>query len=114
VPVTAKLSRQFYEKLGDEVANELVNWFNAVDESYRSEFRDLFEANFARLEARLAQQTAELHGEIGRLRSDFELLRAELTVRLQRHETRLIRWMFGFWIGSWLTLVGTLLALRQF
>lgn len=26
--VTAKLSRKFYEKLGDDVANELVEWFN--------------------------------------------------------------------------------------
>jgi len=29
VPVTAKLTQRFYEKLGDEIANELVNWFNA-------------------------------------------------------------------------------------
>ena len=26
MPVTAKLSRAFYERLGDEIANELVNW----------------------------------------------------------------------------------------
>ena len=26
MPVTAKLSRAFYERLGDEIANELVSW----------------------------------------------------------------------------------------
>jgi len=31
MPVTAKLSRKFYETLGDEIANELVEWFNQVD-----------------------------------------------------------------------------------
>lgn len=31
MPVTAKLSRQFYDKLGDEVANELVEWQNQVN-----------------------------------------------------------------------------------
>lgn len=31
MPVTAKLSRRFYERLGDDLANELVDWFNAVD-----------------------------------------------------------------------------------
>jgi hypothetical protein len=31
VPVTAKLSRRFYEKFGDDIANELVDWFNMVD-----------------------------------------------------------------------------------
>jgi len=72
---------------------------NAVDLSYREEFRDLFEAHFGRLEARLAQQTAEL-------RSDFD-------VTLQRQETRLIRWMFGFGIGAWVTIAGTVFALQR-
>ena len=27
VPVTAKLSREFYDKFGDKIADELVNWF---------------------------------------------------------------------------------------
>lgn len=31
VPVTAKLSKRFYGVLGEDVANELVDWFNAVD-----------------------------------------------------------------------------------
>lgn len=30
MPITAKLSRRFYETLGDEVANEMVDWLNAV------------------------------------------------------------------------------------
>ena len=29
MPVTAKLSRKFYEKLGDDIANELVEWFKS-------------------------------------------------------------------------------------
>ena len=28
MPVTARLSQKFYEKLGEDVTNELVNWFN--------------------------------------------------------------------------------------
>ena len=28
MPVTARLSKQFYERLGDEATNELVNWLN--------------------------------------------------------------------------------------
>ena len=95
MPITAKLSRKFYEKLGDEVAGELVDWFNAVDLSYRQEFRDLFEANFGRFEARLAQQTAELRSDMSRL------------------ETRLVRWMFGFWVGAWLAIAGTVVALQR-
>jgi len=53
MPVTAKLSRKFYEKLGDDVANELVEWFNLVDATYRSDLRELNELNFARFDAEL-------------------------------------------------------------
>ena len=49
MPVTAKLSLAFYEKLGEGVANELVDWFNAVDATYRGDLRELNELNFARL-----------------------------------------------------------------
>jgi len=31
MPVTARLSKRIYEVLGEDVANELVDWFNAVD-----------------------------------------------------------------------------------
>ena len=54
MPITAKLSNKFYEKLGDDVVNELVEWLNLVDTSYRQEFRELFEANFGRVTAELA------------------------------------------------------------
>jgi len=35
MPVTAKLSRKFYEAFGDELTNELVEWFNDRRESFR-------------------------------------------------------------------------------
>jgi len=34
MPVTAKLSRKFYERFGDELTNELVEWFNLIDATY--------------------------------------------------------------------------------
>src|SRR2546423_15038284 len=75
MPVTAKLSRKFYEKFGDDIANELVDWFNMVDATYRSELRELNELNFERFDAKLEQRLAEL-------------------------ETRLTKRLFGFWVGQ--------------
>jgi hypothetical protein len=95
MPVTAKLSRKFYEKLGDDVTNELVEWFNQVDVAYRSEFRELFEVHFARFDAKLEQRIAEV--------------RAEFVTKLAQLETRLIRWMFVFWVGT----IGTIVALLK-
>jgi ABC-type phosphate transport system auxiliary subunit len=64
MPVTAKLSRKFYEKFGDELTNELVGWFNQVDTTYRGELRDLNELNFARFDAKLGQRAAELDAKL--------------------------------------------------
>jgi hypothetical protein len=52
VPVTAKLSRKFYERLGDDIANELVDWFNAVDASYQFQLKDVNELNWTRVQTR--------------------------------------------------------------
>ena len=80
--VTAKLSQQFYEKLGEDVTNELVNWVNAVDATYRGELRELNEANFARFDAKLGERLAEL-------------------------ESRLTWRMFAFWVPAALATNGT-------
>jgi hypothetical protein len=91
VPRTVKLSRQFHERLGDEVTDELVTLLNSVDEACRHEFRDLFAAHFGRLEARMGE---------------FE---ARTDARLQAMRADLLRWMFVFWVGT----MGTVVALLK-
>lgn len=72
MPVTAKLSRKFYETLGDEIANELVDWFNQVDATYRSELRELNELNFARFDAKVEQRFAESDARLERRFAELE------------------------------------------
>ncbi len=82
MPVTAKLSKKFYETLGEEIANELVDWFNQVDATYRSELRDLNELNFARFDAKLEQRIAEVRADIavlhGKVESQVDALNREV------------------------------------
>ena len=85
--MTAKLSKRFYDVLGEDVANELVDWFNAVDLTYRTELRELNELNFARFDAKLEQRMADLR-------------------------TELVRWMFAFWVTNFIGIAGLLIALR--
>ena len=84
MPVTAKLSRKFSETFGEDVTNELVDWFNAVDATYRSDLRELNELNFARFDAKLDAKLAEL-------------------------KTDLLRWMFLFWATTGVALGGLFL-----
>ena len=82
MPVTARLSKRFKDTLGEEIASELVDWFNAVDATYRADLRELNELNFARFEAKLGERLAELE--------------SHLTWR-----------MFAFWAPTALAVIGT-------
>jgi len=82
VPVTARLSKRFYDVFGEEIANELVNWFNQVDESYHADLRELNELNFARFDAKMEQRLAQVKSD-------------------------LVKWMFAFWAPTALAVIGT-------
>ena len=109
MPVTAKLSKRFYDVLGEDVANELVDWFNAVDLTYRTDLRELNEANFARFDAKLEQRLTELKAE---LRLEFRTELTQVRIEIQQLRTELIRWMFGFWVTTLLALAGMVTTLR--
>jgi hypothetical protein len=72
MPVTAKLSKRFYEQFGDELTNELVEWFNSVDATYHSDLRELNEINFARFDAKLEQRAAAIEGKIESLKGQLD------------------------------------------
>jgi len=80
MPLTTKFSKGFYDRLGHDVVDELVDHMNTVDTTYRSELQSLNEANFARLEVLIAKS-----------------------------ETRLVRWMFAFWAPTAIAVVSLLL-----
>jgi hypothetical protein len=128
MPVTAKLSRAFYEKLGDALANELVEWLNQVDAAYRSDLRELNELNFARFDAKVEQRFAQFDARFAQfetrvehrfaqrdamLERRFAELRAEMQIGLQSLETKVIRWMFLFWVGQAATTVGMVFGLLK-
>ncbi len=116
MPVTARLSKHFYDVLGEDVANELVDWFNAVDLTYRTDLRELNELNFARFDAKLEQRLAELRAtlrqEIADLRAELRAEIAGFRTELHQARTELLRWMFGFWVTTLLGIAGLLIALR--
>lgn len=86
MPITAKLSKKFYDTLGEDIANELVDWFNQVDATYRSELRDLNELNFARFDAKLEQRIAEVRADIavlqGKIESQVDALNRKVDVQV--------------------------------
>jgi len=105
VPVTVRFSSKFYERLGDDVAGELVDWCNAVDETYRDQLREMNELSWERFKAHLDGRLAELRGE---LRTEMANMRADLRTEMANMRADLIKWMFLFWLGN----AGLMLGLR--
>ena len=132
MPVTARLSSRFYEKMGDEATAELVNWLNAVDAEFRAQLRDSNDRNWDRFRADMNTLRAELRAEIAALGADLRAemanmkaeLRGEMAsmkselrgefqtglagLRAEMHsELRLqLRWMFAFWATTLLAIAG--------
>jgi hypothetical protein len=75
-----------------------VDWFNAVDLTYRADLRELNELNFARFDAKLEQRLADL--------------RTELLTEIHRLGADMVRWMFGFWVSTVVALGGLMVALK--
>jgi hypothetical protein len=73
MPITAKLSRKVYERLGDDVVNAIVDWFNQVDATYRADLREMNDLNFARFDAKMGERFAEQDVKIERRFAEFEV-----------------------------------------
>jgi exonuclease VII large subunit len=140
VPVTARLSRRFYDAIGDDAANDLVNWMNAVDLTYRNELLQHNEANFSRFSATLEARVASLREEMDRrfdaLREemdrrfdrvearldkieqrldamDFKAFEARIDRKFDQFEARILKWMLVFWTTTMLGAAGMIFAALQ-
>jgi hypothetical protein len=85
-----------------EVLSALVEWFNAVAATYRSDVRAIADAQSARIDAQMGQMRAEL-------RAGFARVDERLDGRMEGLNAELLRWMFLFWVGS----MGTVLAILK-
>lgn len=99
MPVTAKLSQAFYDRLGHPVADEMVEWFNQVDASSRNDLREINELNFARFDAKMEQRFAESEVKM-------EQRFAEIRVEMKEQQLTLIRWMVGMWMVQLAAIMG--------
>jgi hypothetical protein len=128
VPVTAKLSKRFYDRLGDEIANDLVDWFNKVDAAYRTDLKEINELNFARFDAKVEQRFAQFEVRFAQVEArvearlaqfdakqqqQFAEFRADIGDRMQRLSVEAAdgrvahtRWMFVAWTTLLIPIIG--------
>jgi hypothetical protein len=115
--ITTSRSRS-HDGFGDEITNELVDWFNHVDATYRNDLRELNELNFQRFDAKLEQRIADLRSEMrvgfANVEARFGKLERQMDTRFAQQrgdlEERLgaqMKWMFGFWLSTLLPLAAS-------
>ena len=79
-----------------------------MDLAYRTDLRELNELNFARFDAKLEQRLVELRAELRvEFLTEFQQVRSEV----QQVRISLLRWMFGFWVTTLLSIGGLLVAI---
>jgi predicted nucleic acid-binding Zn-ribbon protein len=135
----AKLSERFYQKFGHDSVEELVNWLNQMDTTYRTDLREVNELNFARFDAKLEQRLAELRADLrqeiaaqgrdltkigGELRTEMADLRtdmadlrtdmADLRTDMAAHRAELIKWIVGCGLGAVTVLGGLMFTLLRY
>lgn len=140
MPVTVKLSERFYQKFGHDLVDEMVNWFNEIDATYRGDLRELNELNFARFDAKLEQRVAQLDAKLDQrvtqldakleqglaaVRADVARLDGKLEQRLAQSDAKLEhrlaglrdelhaqgRMLMHWMVGLWMTAIGLLSGL---
>ena len=92
----AKLSREFYDRFGDKLTDELVNCLNSIEASYRAEIKDLFAAHFGRFEEKLERYAAETAAQLARFEKRFEHRLAETATDFARFEADTATRFAGF------------------
>jgi hypothetical protein len=114
MPVIARLSSRFYEVVGEDVAQQLVDWLNEVEQelTWRARFRSHDELNHARSSRRqMALRSSipdSLHSAETPMLQGFVDLRAEL----RRLRSDLIWWMFLSCVSTLFGTLALLVALR--
>jgi len=136
MPVTPTFSEDFYKKLGQGIAEEFVNWFNQAHTAFRATSKRSMSSTtrasnpswssasqscglplreeLGQMAATLRQEIASLEiklcGEIGavesRLDKKFTSLQAEV-----RSLKILVRWLFGFWAASTVTILAAIIRM---
>ncbi len=125
MPYTSKFSRRFLDKLGDDIVNELVDWMNIVNLTYKTELKEHNEIHLRRVETVIRSEAVRIESkidvEIAGLRSEFKsdiaelrgemeagfaVVRGEMRVEMASMRADLLKWMFVFWVSTALIAFG--------
>ena len=103
-----RFERRFSEELS-KIREELA--------LMRAEFREQLAALGAELRQEMSSQVAELRQEMAtqgaELRQEMASMQSRLHAEIAKRHSELIRWMFIFWIGQFISIAALVITLAQ-
>jgi len=94
------------EKLGEEVSNDLVDFLNIFIEQKQQEIKKEEFYEREKLELRFEKRLGETES---RLTEKIE----KVNIHVEKSKTDIIKWMFIFWTGTVITILGGLFGFLQ-
>ena len=118
MPKVIMLPRCIEEKLKSDEREEVTKFINVLisdtGDEVKNEVIEIVEEKFER---RLSEEVSSLKVEIANtkreLREEITNTKAELRVEIANNKAEIIKWMFIFWIGSVLTIIGGIAGLLK-
>ena len=113
------------DKLGDEGSDALIDILNKTQENQKENIIEIVGEKFERrlseeisgVNQHIDQLRAELKGDIAGLRAELKEDNANLRAELKEDNANLradiIKWMFIFWTGQMITILGALALLLR-
>ena len=99
------VSRKLREMLGAEAAQSMIDWLDGIDEG-----RDLLRME---LRTEIAELREEMRTGFAQLREEVRVGFAAVDAKIEQRNANLLKWMVGFWLGSFAGILGAMLALAR-
>lgn len=100
--------KELREKLGDAGTDALVALINQASEKQKEDvlvfIGEKFEGKLSfleeKFERRLAEEIAKVRIELAEVKSDLEVQIAGVRTEVAQAKSKIIKWMFIFWVGQ--------------
>ncbi len=107
----AVVPKELEERLGSDGSRALVQFLNDTFIDERARTLETLQERFLRhVDVKISELRAELKTDIAELKTELKTDIAQLEVKIAQSESRLIRWMFVFWIGQLAVMLPLLIA----
>ncbi|NIM16975.1 MAG: hypothetical protein GTO45_33825 [Candidatus Aminicenantes bacterium] len=122
MPHVVILPHAIEQKLKENERQEVINFINELIADTSNELkRDIIEVVEEKFERRLSEEIVSLKAELtekmvlseAKLTEKIAFSEAKLTEKISNNKAEIIKWMFIFWLGNVITIIGGVVGILK-